>query len=484
MRPATVLALGFALLGVVVVLLGGMAVWLLVANGNLADNKIVSLAGTAAVLGYVALLVLVWAVLHLRLIRPVEAITREIETLTHSPRVRPLELPEGHGAAGLEAALQGLVAKFCEAREETEQAVATAVSESEQYQRRLEAILFDMSEGVIVCNLENRVLLYNHSAVQLLDKPEALGLGRRLFGVFDRAPITRAVNELIKRQRADTSQKLQARRQIKCRRLDTKKSLEIRISLICSDEIETEGYVLTFNGGVVQDDEVPNYSLPPRPEFYDFDLFRQQPDRELTEVPLRELRCVVFDTETTGLEPSKGDEIISIGAVRLVNGKIVQGETFEQLVDPGRPIPKSSTRFHGLSDEDVKHAPRLVEVLPRFQQFVGSSVLIAHNAAFDMKFLELKEDAAGVAFRNPVLDVLLLSAFLHDHATDHSLNEIARRFGIEPSNRHRALDDAVATAEIFCAMLDPLGDRGVIALGDALDVSAKMTDIRREQAKF
>jgi DNA polymerase-3 subunit epsilon len=258
--------------------------------------------------------------------------------------------------------------------------------------------------------------------------------------------------------------------------------VEARLALICSDEVETEGYVLTFNGG--HDEGEEEHVLPPRPEFYDFDLFKRQPDRAVTEIPLGELRCVVFDAETTGLQPSKGDELISIGAVRVVNGRIVSGETFEQLIHPGRKIPKASIRFHGITDEDVKGAPSAEGVLPRFRAFVGRSVLVAHNAAFDMKFLELKQKASGVTFDNPVLDVLLLSAFLHDHAEDHSLDATAHRLGVEVSGRHSALGDAMTTAQIFVAMLGPLHQRGVETLGDALDVSEKMVAIRKKQAQF
>ena len=383
---------------------------------------------------------------------------------------------------GLADALQDLMAEFIAARQETDKAVQAATERGDIYKRRLEAILLDMSEGVIVCNLDNRVLLYNEAASRILRRPEALGLGRRLFGLFDRAPILAVVDELKEKQRADTTRKLHVRRHIACERLDDGSSLEARIALVCSDEVETEGYVLTFNAVEEAEEEVG--ALPPRPEFYDFDLFKRQPDCVVTEIPLGELRCVVFDTETTGLEPSKGDEIISIGAVRIVNGRIVSGETFEQLINPGKKIPKTSIRFHGITDEDVKGAPRIDATLPRFRAFTGRSVLIAHNAAFDMKFLELKQKTSGVTFDNPVLDVLLLSAFLHDHTADHALDATAQRLGVDVSDRHSAVGDAITTARIFLAMRGPLHKRGVETLGDALNVSEKMVDIRKQQAKF
>jgi DNA polymerase-3 subunit epsilon len=225
-------------------------------------------------------------------------------------------------------------------------------------------------------------------------------------------------------------------------------------------------------------------SLPPRPEFYDFDLFARQPDAAVTEIPLQRLRCVVFDTETTGLEPSKGDELIAIGAVRVVNGRVVSGETFDQLIDPGREIPASSTRFHGLTAADVTGKPGADAALSRFHAFVGRAVLVAYNAAFDMKFLELKQEQAGVAFENPVLDILLLSAFLHDHTGDHTLEAIARRFAVEVSGRHTALGDAMTAARIFAAMLEPLNRRGIVTLGDALEVSGRMASLRRKQVRF
>lgn len=120
----------------------------------------------------------------------------------------------------------------------------------------------------------------------------------------------------------------------------------------------------------------------------------------------------------------------------------------------------------------VRGQPNAREVLPLFQAFVGTAVLIAHIAAFDMKFLKLKEAAAGVAFAGPVLATLLLSIVLHGKAADRSLDAIAARLKVEIVGRHTALGDALATAAIFARQLD------------LLEASGGMTELRRRQALF
>ena len=209
-----------------------------------------------------------------------------------------------------------------------------------------------------------------------------------------------------------------------------------------------------------------------RPEVYDFDLFRaSQQSRELADHPLAELSYTVFDTETTGLQPSAGDEIIQIGATRIVAGKLRREDCFEQLVDPRRDIPEASIPIHGITPDMVAGAPAIDTVLPAFHAFAQDTVLVAHNAAFDMRFLELKQASTGVVFDQPVLDTLLLSAVVHPQQESHRLEAIAERLGVPILGRHTAVGDAMVTAEIFLKLIPLLAERGIHTLGQAREAA-------------
>lgn len=209
-----------------------------------------------------------------------------------------------------------------------------------------------------------------------------------------------------------------------------------------------------------------------RPEVYDFDLFRaSEQSRELADRPLAELAYTVFDTETTGLNPGEGDEIIQIGATRIVAGKLRREDVFEQLVDPRRDIPEAGIPIHGITPDMVAGAPTIADVLPAFHAFAQDTVLVAHNAAFDMRFLELKQASTGVVFDQPVLDTLLLSAVVHPQQESHRLEAIAERLGVNVLGRHTAVGDAMVTAEIFLKLVPLLAERGIHTLAQAREAA-------------
>ena len=228
--------------------------------------------------------------------------------------------------------------------------------------------------------------------------------------------------------------------------------------------------------------EAPLGPADARPEFYDFNL-PDRPGETLSDAPLSDLSFVVFDTETTGLSPRGGDEIVQIAGLRIVNGRILHGESFETLVDPGRAIPPASTRVHHISDEMVRGAPDIAEAGRQFHDFCRGSVLVAHNAPFDLAFLRLKEEVIGRRFDNPVLCTVLMSAGLFEHTGQHTLDALCDRFGVRipPEARHTAMGDAVATAEVFVGMLSLLRDKGITTLGRAIEEEGRMTKIRKAQ---
>jgi len=211
-----------------------------------------------------------------------------------------------------------------------------------------------------------------------------------------------------------------------------------------------------------------------RPEFYDFDLFSwSAASHELDDRLLSELAYTVFDTETTGLQPTQGDEIIQIGATRIVNRRLLRHECFDQLINPQCRLSPQSIEVHGITPELLVDQPTIAVVLPKFHAFCADTVLVGHNAAFDMRFLQLKEKQTGVRFEQPVLDTLLLSAVLHSNQTTHRLEAIAERLGVSVFGRHTALGDAIVTGEVFLKMLPLLAEMGIRTLRQAREASQK-----------
>lgn len=203
---------------------------------------------------------------------------------------------------------------------------------------------------------------------------------------------------------------------------------------------------------------------------YDFDLLSRLHYEKISDARLDALTYVVFDTETTGLLPEQGDEIVQIAAVRIVNGKRVKNEIFNLLVNPGRPIPPSSSAIHGVTDAMVADAVGVQEAVRQFHRFAEGAVLVAHNAPFDMEFLSRREKELGLRFVNPILDTVLVSATAFGRAETHTLDALAERLGvtIDEKDRHTALGDAIATADVFIKLKDMLAGRGLSRFGDVL----------------
>lgn len=202
---------------------------------------------------------------------------------------------------------------------------------------------------------------------------------------------------------------------------------------------------------------------------YDFDLLSKVRNEKVADSRLEDLVYVVFDSETTGLIPQQ-DEMVQLAAVRIVNGRRVEGEVFDTLVNPGRPIPAASTEVHGISDAMVVDAPGVDEVVRRFHDFAEGAVLIAHNAPFDMEFLRRVEGRIGKRFDNPILDTVLLSAVVYGQTEVHSLDALTHRLGITIPDeaRHTAIGDTVATADAFLKLVPMLKARGIGTFGEVL----------------
>jgi DNA polymerase-3 subunit epsilon len=128
--------------------------------------------------------------------------------------------------------------------------------------------------------------------------------------------------------------------------------------------------------------------------------------------------------------------------------------------------------IHGIQPELLRGQPTIDQALVSFHRFCEGSVLVAHNAAFDMKFLQLKEARTGLRFDHPVLDTLLLSWLVHTFQEGHDLNTIARRFNIPVVGRHTALGDAIVTAEVLMKLIPLLEAQGIRTLEDAITASA------------
>ncbi|MEP1768374.1 MAG: 3'-5' exonuclease [Sulfitobacter sp.] len=428
--------------------LGAVALALWVGFRQLGDPAATSAfvtTGLIAVLGSTGILIFIWLLFDENVSKPVERIAASLRVRAHVDVSSHIDVKSARylGDLAPAASAMGSVLENL-ARERAEKSKRDLAQLTTQRDQLVE-ILSDIPIATILASADHQVVLYDGQAAAIMDRVSAARLNASVFDYFDETPIRDAL----------------------LRMHDTRKSrIEIGVGSRCGENYT--GHIRAFEGtaGYTLMLE-PLNTAAARPLTYDFELLTAARASTLSSTPLRDLTYVVFDTETTGLDPTK-DEVVQLGAVRIVNGKIVTGEEFITYVNPAMKIPKRSTDVHGITDAMVADAPAFGETCSRFHSFAGDAVLVAHNAGFDMAFLHKQAPQTDIMFDQPVLDTVLMSAVVFGGSEVHTLDALCARLAITiPEDlRHTAMGDALATAQAVVAMLAIFTARGIETFGD------------------
>ncbi len=410
-------------------------------------------AGMVGGFGLVGLTALVWLVFDERVARPIQRLAADLRVRAHSSAAGDIDHAAAHWLGDLVPAASAVTAELGRASGATARTVAEQTARLEREKARLQAILEKIPVGIVLMSADMRLVLYDGHAAGLLGRGHPLGLDRPIGEWLDTRQLKEARRAL---EHAPGN-----RHVFRIADADGTRVFEATIRSLGPGA----GYMLSL--------ETSGLEALERPLVFDFDLIDRATAERIHDTRLQDLAYVVFDTETTGLSPER-DDVVQIGAVRIVNERLVAGEVIDTLVDPGRPIPPSSTRIHRIDDAMVRGAPGVEEACRRFDRFARGAVLVAHNAAFDVAMLR----KCGVApFDHPVLDTVLLSAEIFGTEAEHTLDAIAARLGVEipQAARHTALGDALATAEVLRRMLPMLRARGLTTFGDVVAAMRRHT---------
>ncbi|MFW2541948.1 PolC-type DNA polymerase III [Primorskyibacter sp. 2E107] len=404
-------------------------------------------AGVLATFFMIALSAGIWLLFDENVAKPIEKLAAALRAKAHAGVSVELDAPYlgdlGPAASAMSAALS-------ESTLSTAERIAAQTERLTADKAQLTALLTEIPVATILVNAVGQIVLYDGQAAEVLSQIHTPRLNAQLSEYFDQSALTAAVRKMHKTGR-DVTATLHG--------TDKAQSYEARMK-----PMEGGGYLMIIDAAQVEIS--PDAA---RPIVYDFDLLNTDTDAAFDHKPLSKLTFTVFDTETTGLLPHK-DEIVQIGAVRVVNGRITPGETINQLVDPGRPIPSASTRVHHVTDSMVAGKPDIAEAGRQLHRFAGGSVIVAHNAPFDMAFLHRHKARIGVEWDHPILDTVLLSAVIWGTTEQHTLDALCARLDvtIPEALRHTALGDAQATAEVLVKMLPMLEARGLKTFGDVV----------------
>jgi len=404
-----------------------------------------------ACLGLIALTAGIWLLFDENVAKPIEKLSADLRARAHAGITSEVDTNTARYLGDLAPAASALSCALSDSALNSAGRVSAETARLEAEKQKLTALLTEIPVATVLVNAADQIVLYDGQAAEVLAQQAIPRLNAPLTDYFDGATLGGACQKM-RKSGLEITDTLTG--------IDGKQSYDARLR-----PMEGGGYMVLV--------DATHLDLPPdaaRPLTYDFDLLEQHGTGPLSDTPLKQLTYTVFDTETTGLLPHK-DEIVQIGAVRIVNGRIVDGETINQLVDPGMPIPAASTKVHGVSDAMVAGQPDIISAGREFHAFARGSVIVAHNAPFDMAFLHRHKGHMRVEWDHPILDTVLLSAVLFGASQTHTLDALCDRLSvtIPPHLRHTALGDAHATAEVLACMLPMLEGRGLTTLSEVIN---------------
>lgn len=191
--------------------------------------------------------------------------------------------------------------------------------------------------------------------------------------------------------------------------------------------------------------------------------------------PLNSLEVVVFDIETTGFSPEKGDKIISIGAIKMKGSMIIKEETFYSLIRTETPLSPEISALTKIDNEELQNAPEASEVLMMFFKFISSSILIAHHSKHEQSFMQkFTWDITKTKFQHRIIDTSFLTQLFDPSSLSQPLEKVCQNCGIEVENRHNALGDALMTAKVWSYYLKKAEQEGYKTLGEVYEQLAKL----------
>ena len=392
----------------------------------------------------------IWLLFDENVAKPIERLAAHLRARAHGGVTSALDQNTARYLGDLAPAASDLACRLGAATLSTAEAIARETERLEAEKARLTTLLSEVPVATVMAAPDHRIVLYDAQAAAVLSQIAPARLGASLGDYLERGPLEAAHKKMIR-----TGKEVSAR----ITGTDGRQTYGLQLKPLG----DSHGYVVIFDSAEA---EIPPEAA--RPLIYDFALLNPA-TRRIEDRPLSDLSFAVFDTETTGLLPHK-DHVVQLGALRVLRGRIVEGETLDLLVNPGAPIPAASTRVHGVTDAMVKNAPDITSVSATFHHFATDAVIVAHNAPFDMAFLRRAAKKSGLTWDHPVLDTVLLSAVLFGASVPHTLDALCERLdvSIPVALRHTALGDARATAEVLCRMLPMLEARGFTTLGDVI----------------